>query len=62
MIQGSLGTTKFAGSLLDSGFAALGKAAENLDGVVNDAANPIGRGKIALPLDVTGNDFKVVEG
>lgn len=61
-VGGQLWDHEFPRTLFDSGFSALGEAWEDLDGIVDDAANPIGGGEITLALDVTGNDFKIVEG
>ena len=45
----------------DPGFSALGKTAQDMDRIMDDATNPVGRGEITLPLNVFGDDFKIVE-
>ena len=51
---------EFARSFLDIGFTAVRVASQDLDGVVNDAAHPVGGSKVALLLDTVGNGFEVV--
>ena len=45
-----------------NGFGAYHPIGQDLDSIAVHAADPVGSSEITLPLNVAGNDFKIVDG